>query len=224
MLCALVIIIVVACMRLVTGRKGMFVAPRVFGCHLVARRYSVCNGSVGVHVGRHSYVLIGWVSNYDPRVKSTIKIGKFCSVNAVKFLLNGDSGHNHDILCSTYHWANVKRCESRRSHVSIGNDVWIGENVTILGGVKVGHGAIVGANALVTRDVAPYTIVGGNPATKIRQRYTSKQIERLLKIKWWNSQHVGVLLQMCIGKSVDTQIRIMETYQNVYGDLNLISS
>ena len=70
--------------------------------------------------------------------------------------------------------------------VIIENDVWIGMNVTIMGGVKIGNGAIVGSHALVTRDVKPYEIVGGVPAKVIKKRFDEITISKLLKIKWWD--------------------------------------
>ena len=68
----------------------------------------------------------------------------------------------------------------------IGNDVWIGYNVTFMPGVHVGDGAIIGTNALVTKDVEPYSIVGGNPAKLIRKRFSDDEISKLLHIAWWN--------------------------------------
>ena len=68
----------------------------------------------------------------------------------------------------------------------IGNDVWIGEGVTIKGGVKIGDGAVIAMNATVIKDVPPYAIVGGVPAKIIRFRMDDEQIEKMLKIKWWN--------------------------------------
>lgn len=68
----------------------------------------------------------------------------------------------------------------------IGNDVWIGEDVKILGGVTIGDGALVAAGAVVVKDVPPYTIVGGVPAKVIRRRFEQEQIEFLLKFQWWN--------------------------------------
>ena len=64
--------------------------------------------------------------------------------------------------------------------------MWIGYNVTIMPGVHIGDGAIIGTNALVTKDIEPYTIVGGNPAKEIRKRFDNETIEKLLKIQWWN--------------------------------------
>lgn len=67
----------------------------------------------------------------------------------------------------------------------IGNDVWIGYEAVILSGVTIGDGAVVGARAVVTKDVPPYTIVGGVPASKIRRRFSDETISRLLDLKWW---------------------------------------
>ena len=69
---------------------------------------------------------------------------------------------------------------------TIGNDVWIGCNATILRGVKVGDGAVIGANSLVNRDVPPYAIVGGVPARIIRYRFDERVVEQLLRIRWWD--------------------------------------
>lgn len=75
--------------------------------------------------------------------------------------------------------------EEREIDVIIGNDVWIGQRVTIIGGVKIGDGAIVLANAWVTKDVPPYAIVGGTPAKPVGFRYDEETIDFLLKAKWW---------------------------------------
>lgn len=76
--------------------------------------------------------------------------------------------------------------EERKVSVIIDNDVWIGSHVIILSGVKIGNGAIIAAGAVVTKDVEPYTIVGGVPAKVIRKRFTDSQIEYLEKLQWWN--------------------------------------
>jgi virginiamycin A acetyltransferase len=81
----------------------------------------------------------------------------------------------------------------------IGNDVWIGYNATIMPGVHVGDGAIIAANATVTKDVAPYAIVGGNPAREVKKRFSEADIQALLELQWWNwdiekiTQHVHLL-------------------------------
>jgi len=68
----------------------------------------------------------------------------------------------------------------------IGNDVWIGQNVTIMPGIKIGDGAIIAANSTVVKSVEPYTIYGGNPANFIKKRFSDEKIEFLLKLQWWN--------------------------------------
>ena len=68
----------------------------------------------------------------------------------------------------------------------VGNDVWLGNGATIMQGVSLGDGAIVGTNSLVTKDVPPYTVVGGNPARVIRKRFDDKTIDALVKLAWWD--------------------------------------
>ena len=70
--------------------------------------------------------------------------------------------------------------------IIIENDVWVGARSTIMSGVKISNGAVVAAGSVVTKDVPPYTIVGGNPARIIKYRFDESQIEKLLKISWWD--------------------------------------
>jgi acetyltransferase-like isoleucine patch superfamily enzyme len=76
--------------------------------------------------------------------------------------------------------------DEKKFVVEIGNDVWLGNNILIMDGVKISDGAVIGAGAVVTKDVEPYTIVGGVPAKPIRKRYTDEQINKLLQIRWWD--------------------------------------
>lgn len=119
-------------------------------------------------------------------------IGKFCQIaTGVRFIMNGG---NHALSgFSTYpfaafgnDWSKVPLDSKSRGDTVIGNDIWIGNSVTIMPGVHIGDGAIVGTNSVVTKNVEPYTIVGGNPATVIRKRFDDKTIALLLKIKWWD--------------------------------------
>lgn len=73
-----------------------------------------------------------------------------------------------------------------KGDIVIGNDVWIGYEAVIMAGVTIGDGAIIGARAVVTKDVPPYTIVGGVPAKQIRKRFSDETISELLKVKWWD--------------------------------------
>lgn len=131
-----------------------------------------------------------------PINRDKLKIGKFCSIACgTKFLFNS-ANHALDSL-STYpfplffeEWnlekEKVTEAWDNRGDIVIGNDVWIGYEAVILSGVTIGDGAIIGTRAVVTKDVLPYTIVGGVPAKPIRKRFDEKVIKELLKIKWWD--------------------------------------
>lgn len=119
-------------------------------------------------------------------------IGKFCQIACgVTFIMNGA---NHAIeAISTYpfkifgqSWSNAPLNPKYRGNTNIGHDVWIGNSAVIMPGITIGHGAVIGAHAVVTKDVEPYTIVGGNPHTVIRQRFSNEVIALLLDISWWD--------------------------------------
>ncbi|NEP83937.1 MAG: CatB-related O-acetyltransferase [Okeania sp. SIO3B3] len=139
-------------------------------------------------------------------------IGKFCSIaSGVKFILNGGN-HRTDWL-TTYPfpvfgdgWEKAMPDSfPNKGDIVIGNDVWLGYNATIMPGITVGDGAIVATQAVVTRDVPPYAIVGGNPADIIRKRFDDPTIERLLKIQWWNwdIEHITAHLSAICSGSID---------------------
>ncbi|KZX02029.1 chloramphenicol acetyltransferase [Pseudoalteromonas luteoviolacea] len=122
-------------------------------------------------------------------------IGKFCAIaTGVKFIMNGA---NHKMSgFSTYPfyifgngWEKAMPEEGElpfKGDLEIGHDVWIGYESTIMAGVKIGSGAIVASKSVVTQDVPPYSIVGGNPAKVIRMRFEQPVIDELLNIAWWN--------------------------------------
>ncbi|MCJ2542640.1 Vat family streptogramin A O-acetyltransferase [Thermostichus vulcanus] len=130
-----------------------------------------------------------------PFVGDRLIIGKFCAIaRGVKFIMNGA---NHAIAgFSSFPffifgqgWEGSEPAPESfpdKGDTVIGNDVWIGYEATLLPGVKVGDGAIIGAKAVVSRDVPPYAIVGGNPARILRYRFSEEVIQELLQIAWWN--------------------------------------
>ena len=154
-------------------------------------------------------VLYHYPINHDKLI-----IGKFCSIACgVKFLFNSAT-HTLASL-STYpfplffeEWGlekqNVAESWDNKGGIIIGNDVWIGFEAVILAGVTIGDGAIIGTQAVVTKDVPPYTIAGGIPAKPIKKRFDEDTISDLLHIKWWNwpkekiSQHIGAIRSGCI--------------------------
>lgn len=80
----------------------------------------------------------------------------------------------------------IARAWDNKGDITVGNDVWIGYEALILAGVTIGDGAIIGSRAVVTKDVPPYTIVGGIPAKLIRKRFDNETINELLKLRWWD--------------------------------------
>ena len=136
-------------------------------------------------------ILYQYPINHDKLI-----IGKFCSIACgAKFIFNSA---NHTLSSvSTYpfpiffeEWGlNIKDVAAawdNKGDIVIGNDVWIGYEAVIMAGVTVGDGAIIGTRAVVTKDVPPYTIVGGVPAKPIRKRFENEALDELLKIRWWD--------------------------------------
>ena len=125
-----------------------------------------------------------------------LKIGKFCSIACgAKFLFT--SGNHSMQSLSTYtfpifyeEWGldakDIRSAWDNKGDITIGNDVWIGYEAVILSGVTIGDGAIVGARAVVTKDVPPYTIVAGVPARPIRKRFDEETIAKLQALRWWD--------------------------------------
>ena len=146
-------------------------------------------------LGEFSYGTIG-IINFDYEDCPIVRTGKFCSfAGGISMLLNAN--HRSDTI-STYPfkefgWRNaINNNRYSKKVPSIGNDVWIGCNVTILSGASIGDGAIIGANTTVTKDVPPYSIVCGNPGVVKKYRFTPEQITELLKYPWWNLQKTQI--------------------------------
>ena len=154
------------------------------------------------------------VENFERNVRyhfdfvgDKLTIGKFCMIASdVTFIMNGanhltDAVSTYPFAIFGYGWEQAMEGKQypQKGDVHIGNDVWIGYKATIMAGVTIGDGAIIAANSTVTKDVAPYAIVGGNPAAEIRRRFSDDKIQKLLEMKWWDwpvekiTKHVQLL-------------------------------
>ena len=139
-------------------------------------------------IGEFTYgtpIIAKWVNS------AKLKIGKFCSIAPqVNIMLGGN--HRPDWV-TTYPFSDFRQFRkwgnghpATKGDVIIENDVWIGMGATILSGVKISNGAVIGANAVVSKSVEPYAIVVGNPSRVVKKRFTDEQIRKLLEIKWWD--------------------------------------
>ena len=134
------------------------------------------------------------MTNFYPWSKDKLIIGKFCQIAAgVEFIMN-DANHQMSAV-STFPFYTLEGWDMEaplasdmpfKGNTVIGNDVWIGQNAVILPGVNIGDGAVIGANSVVGSNVAPYTIVVGNPAKIIRKRFDEELIGLMLCFKWWD--------------------------------------
>ena len=119
-------------------------------------------------------------------------IGKFCQIaTGVKFIMNGanhaTNGFSTFPFCAFGNaWKDVPLTPGFKGDTVIGNDVWIGYNAITMPGVQIGDGAIIASGSIVTKDVAPYSIVGGNPAKLIRKRFDDETISKLVRLAWWD--------------------------------------
>lgn len=157
-----------------------------------------------VKMGAHSYD--NYADAYRNSEKDYLEIGKYCSIARQVYFLCSPGNHNLDFV-TTYPLVDrlfaddektsrsnnddLKRIleidfSSTRGPIIIGNDVWIGFRAVVQPGIKVGDGAVVLPNAVVSKDVPPYSVVGGIPAKMIKKRFTDEQIQKLLEIKWWD--------------------------------------
>ncbi|MDO4314527.1 MAG: CatB-related O-acetyltransferase [Oscillospiraceae bacterium] len=136
-------------------------------------------------------VLFNW-----PVFGDRLIIGKFCAIaSGVRFIMGPANHRTGSVTTYPFNVFGGAWAENTPPHLEqlpfkgdtvVGNDVWIGRNSVILPGVRIGDGAIVAAQSVVTRDVAPYTVVGGNPARLLKNRFDGELTELLLRLRWWD--------------------------------------
>ncbi len=149
-------------------------------------------------VGDFSYIadsdFESHVTHFYPWIGDKLVIGKFCQIAAgVEFIMNGANHQMNSV--STFPFYTLEGWDAKapnkedmpyKGDTIIGNDVWIGQNAVILPGVHIGDGVIIGANSVVGSNVAPYSIVVGNPAKEIKKRFDNELTALMEKWQWWN--------------------------------------
>lgn len=149
-----------------------------------------------VILGKHSYIGEGFHTEWETTPPIQLRIGKFCSIaNGLRILAGGN---HHTDWATTYPTdkfhglfpdigsSELDGLKLTKGDITIGNDVWIGMNVTIFSGVHIGDGAVIGAFSVVTRDITSYSIACGNPATERKYRFDLSTNLRLKKLAWWD--------------------------------------
>lgn len=145
---------------------------------------------------------LGYASYIGPNSFMNASVGRFTSIASGVTTVSGNHPTSKFVSTHPAFFSPKKQCgmtfvsdtlfeektyaDSEKHHVVIGNDVWIGANVSILNGVHIGDGAVIAAGAVVVKDVPPYTVVGGVPAKEIKKRFTPEQIAFLQAFEWWN--------------------------------------
>lgn len=135
------------------------------------------------------------VTHHYEFIGDRLIIGKFCAIaRGIEFIMNGANHRMNSVTTYPFNimgngWEKAMPALSDlplKGDTVIGNDVWLGQNVTVMPGVHIGDGAIIAANSVVTKDVPAYHIAGGNPAQLLKKRFDDEMIESLLTLKWWD--------------------------------------
>lgn len=171
--------------------RGRLLSEQVTNPNIVVGRYSYYSG----YYHGHSFDDCARFLSREPGADRLV-VGSFCSIGSgAVFMMAGNQGHRNDWV-STFPFFYMRDEEpafaaaldayQAAGDTVIGSDVWIGSEAMFMPGVQVGHGAVIGSRALVTRDVEPYAVVGGTPAREIRKRFPDGQVAMLLEMAWWD--------------------------------------
>lgn len=180
-------------------------------------------GKSNISLGRFSYGF----ENVNVRQwgeGASLKIGQFCSIaDNINIFLGGN--HRIDWI-TTFPFGHIFQEElggqdiighpATKGDVTIGNDVWIGSGATILSGINIGDGAVISANATVVKNVQPYQIVAGNPATLIRKRFDDEIIQLLLMLRWWDLEVLEIkkiILLLSTTPNIDVINNLIKIYR-----------
>jgi len=170
--------------------KGKTLVEQVTHPNIIVGRYSYYSGYYHGHGFDDCARFLPPAKGVDRLI-----VGSFCSIGSgAAFIMCGNQGHRHDWISTfPFYWMSEVSAfaEAENGYLPagdtvVGNDVWIGSEAMVMPGVQIGDGAIIGTRALVTRDVEPYAVVGGNPARTIRKRFDDDRVRLLLEMKWWD--------------------------------------
>ena len=194
--------------------KEIYIKPTIRNQNIIVGDFSyIADSDFESHV-THQYEWMG----------DKLIIGRFCQIAAgVEFIMNGA---NHQMnAVSTFPFYTLEGWNMEppaqedlplKGDTIVGNDVWIGQNATILPGVHIGDGAIIGANSVVGSDMDPYTIVAGNPARVLRKRFDDELINLMLRFKWWDKsiEEINALIPILTDSNLETvRIKLKELLQ-----------
>ncbi|MGN7864562.1 type B chloramphenicol O-acetyltransferase [Chryseobacterium sp. 22458] len=170
--------------------KGKIIKDHIQNPNIIAGKYSYYSG----YYHGHSFDDCARYLLPDRNDVDKLIIGSYCSIGTgASFIMCGNQGHRHDWISSfpffymseVEFFQNSKDAFELAGDTVIGNDVWIGTEAMVMPGITIGDGAVIGSRALITKDVEPYTIMGGNPAKSIKKRFSEHHIDLLLEMKWW---------------------------------------
>jgi chloramphenicol O-acetyltransferase type B len=191
-------------------RESYIIKDNIQSKHIIVGDYSYY---AGYYHGKDFAECVMYLDEIDdkhnPENIDQLIIGKFCSIaTGVKFMMCGTQGHNYNWIASHplqglddqffpgHAW---------RGNTVIGNDVWLGAECLIMPGVNIGDGAVIGARAVVTKDIGPYEIWAGNPARFIKRRFNTQEIEKLLEIRWWDWDKTTLKNNVKLLRSTDVE-------------------
>lgn len=197
----------------IVGDFSRVISTKLSGTNKVDRNTFITNSEIGLYT---------YFGNNDMIFYSTI--GSFCSISWGVTI--GAANHDysyittHDFLYNKNYKINPNTSAYNRfsRKTVIGNDVWVGANSTIVNGIKIADGAIIGANTIVTKDVPPYAIIVGNPGKILKFRFSEEVINELLMLKWWEMPDTLIAnnFNLFAEKDIHNVIREMKKIKNEY--------
>lgn len=198
-------------------RDNIIIKDHVKSHHIIVGDYSYY---AGYYHGKSFNDCVMYLDELDNDCDQTnidrLIIGKFCSIaSGVKFMMGGNQGHDYRMISSypldifdddfDHYKKNPPKAYQTKGDTVIGNDVWLGAECLIMPGIHIADGAVIAARAVVTKNVGPYEIWGGNPAKLLKKRFNDQDIDKLLALKWWDWPMEKLKLNLNYLRSYDVE-------------------